>query len=196
MPTHVILFHHSNKHMFTETHKNTCKTNTDKCMWTCSTIPINPCKTHANTWKLVPLWPQFSWLQCLKNGFPESLLGWSMGSMHLYHIWYIGYCINHKNENAWFGTFNLMIWCCQEQQCLAYHWHPAKSILVSNLAKLRTSRELESEHTGISKVTFWKGQKSPADLNGAPQIEECCRGPAIEFLADFCTWTPLPPVPS
>ena len=107
MPTHVILFHHSNKHMFTETHKNTCKTNTDKCMWTCSTIPINPCKTHANTWKLVPLWPQFSWLQCLKNGFPESLLGWSMGSMHLYHIWYIGYCINHKNENAWLG---LLIW--------------------------------------------------------------------------------------
>ena len=50
---------------------------------------------------------------------------------------------------------------------------------------------------GISKVTFWKGQKStifcPADLNGAPQIEECCRGPAIEFLADFCTWTPLSP---
>ena len=73
-------------------------------------------------------------------------LGYSETDLNQFNIisWISRICINFWDcEFYRFQSDDLNLdkkWCCQEQQCLAYHWQPAKSILVPNLANL--SREL------------------------------------------------------
>ena len=40
------------------------------------------------------------------------------------------------------------------------------------------------------KTSLLHNNYPPNWSDGAAQIEEWCSGNAIEFLADFCTWTP------